>query len=319
MNDQTANNEQATSQPASPNNNLSDSVVVGLLQMLPSSNDTEFNFNKAIDYCRWAAEGGADIALMPEMWSIGYTAFHGTDPKDVKTWQDQAISRDSEWLKRFEALAKELNIAIGVTYLEKIDNGAPRNSLTLIDRHGKQLYTYAKVHTCDFANFEAVTTPGEEWHVATLDTVKGPIEVGTMICFDREFPESARALMVKGAELILTPNACFLPPLRIDQFRVRALENSCAVAMTNYPEPYMNGHSVAFDAAAEPLVEADGKEGIYYAVLNLPGMRFYRERTIWGNAYRKPHRYDVLTEQNNIEIFDREDLYTGEKYDASKR
>jgi predicted amidohydrolase len=42
-----------------------------------------------------------------------------------------------------------------------------------------------------------------------------------MICFDREFPESARILMLKGAELILTPNSCPLEENRIGQFRTR--------------------------------------------------------------------------------------------------
>src|SRR4051794_38026705 len=58
-----------------------------------------------------------------------------------------------------------------------------------------------------------------------------------MICYDREFPESARVLMLGGAELILTPNACGLDADRLGQFRARAYENMVGVAMANYATP----------------------------------------------------------------------------------
>ncbi len=46
-----------------------------------------------------------------------------------------------------------------------------------------------------------------------------------MICFDRDFPESARILMLKGAEIILVPNACLKTNIRLEQLKVRAYEN----------------------------------------------------------------------------------------------
>jgi predicted amidohydrolase len=163
--------------------------------------------------------------------------------------------------------------------------------------------TYAKVHTCEFDQ-EAALTPGDDFYVCTLDTKKGEVRVGAMICFDREFPESSRILMLKGAELILTPNACQLEANRIGQFRARAFENMVGVAMTNYAAPQCNGHSAAFDAVAfginekaldTLIIEAGEEEGVYLAEFNMDKMRVYREREVWGNAYRKPHRYGLLT------------------------
>jgi len=61
-----------------------------------------------------------------------------------------------------------------------------------------------------------------------------------MICYDREFPESARILMLKGAEIILTPNCCELEQSRLGQFRTRAFENMVGVAMANYAAPQDN-------------------------------------------------------------------------------
>ncbi len=132
----------------------------------------------------------------------------------VERWQAQAIDRDGECVTHFRVLARELNLAIALTYLERWD-GAPRNSMSLIDRRGEVAMTYAKVHTCDFDLPEAACTPGDDFYVCDLGTAQGAVKVGAMICYDREFPESARILMLKGAEVILTPNACVLETNRL--------------------------------------------------------------------------------------------------------
>jgi predicted amidohydrolase len=107
----------------------------------------------------------------------------------------QAIGRDDPYLLHFQSLAQELRMAIALTYLERWPGG-PRDTVSLIDRHGEMVLTYAKVHTCDFDPVEATCTPGDSFPVCTLDTAHGPVKVGAMICYDREFPESARLLML---------------------------------------------------------------------------------------------------------------------------
>lgn len=270
--------------------------TVALLQMNPVGNNLEANQAKATDYCRRARTMGADIALFPEIWSTGYTYGFEVDHEDVQAyWRSQALGPDHAYLRHFRDLARELDMAIAATYLQAWPD-APRNALSLINRHGEIVLTYAKVHTCDFFPMESSCTPGDGFHVATLDTAAGPVEVGAMICYDREHPESARILMLKGAEIIITPNACELRSLRIGQFRGRAFENAVGVAMTNYADGhrYCNGHSVAYDAEARLLVQAGGAEGIYLAPFDLEALRAYRERTFFGNAYRRPHKYELL-------------------------
>jgi predicted amidohydrolase len=97
-----------------------------------------------------------------------------------------------------------------------------------------------------------------------------------MICFDREFPESARMLMLNGAGVILTPNACELDDteaglgnIRVAQFRTRAFENAGGVAMANYAAPQLDGRSVAFDVNGAALVEAGSEEGVFIAEFDL--------------------------------------------------
>lgn len=276
-------------------------VNVALLQMMGCGYDRAASLVKGEDFCRRARTQGADIALFPEMWSVGMQFFDPQQPETRAQWQAQAIRRDDAFIAHFQALARELQMAIALTYLEKWD-GAPRNTVSLIDRRGALVLTYAKVHTCEF-DVEAALTPGDGFPVSTLETAQGAVKVGFMICYDREFPESARLLMLQGAELILTPNACTLEAHRLAQFKTRAYENMVGVAMTNYAAPQNNGHSVAYDAAAfttdeQPrdtlVVEAGEHEGVYLAAFDLDSLSAYRERETWGNAYRRPRLYSLL-------------------------
>jgi predicted amidohydrolase len=285
---------------------------IALLQMAPSGDDIEANRAKGDAFCRRACAEGADIALFPEMWSVGYMWPNADDEAGVERWRGLAVSSDSPFVEHFRALAMELEMAIGITYLEDRSDG-PRNTLSLIDRRGETKLTYTKVHTCDFG-IERLTTPGADFPVCTLETGAGSVQVGAMICYDREFPETARILMLRGAEVILTPNACDLEPHRITQFRTRAYENMVAVAMANYAQPRCNGHSIAFDGAAFDedgqgrdtlLVEAGGGEGVYVAAVDLDALRAYRERSVWGNAYRRPSLYGELLSDDVSQPFKR--------------
>lgn len=276
-------------------------LKIALLQISPCNTLTD-NLKKGIEYCKKAKEMGADIALFPEMWSNGYHIYN----RPVNIWKSEAIPANSDFIHTFGKLAKELNMAIGITFLEKYGSN-PRNSLILFDRFGKQKLAYAKVHTCDF-DVERNLTPGDNFYVTTLDTACGSVRVGAMICYDREFPESARILMLQGAELILVPNACPMEINRLSQLRGRAYENMLAIATCNYPEtvPDCNGGSSVFDGVAyipdldgsrdTCILQADEKEGIYIAALDLEQLRRYRQREVHGNAYRHPKKYGLLTD-----------------------
>ncbi|PKM88769.1 MAG: carbon-nitrogen hydrolase family protein [Firmicutes bacterium HGW-Firmicutes-10] len=283
------------------------SLKVALLQLMPE--DTlDGNLQKGLEYCRKAKEMGADIALFPEMWSVGYNI-----PEDIDKLHSNALYADSAFVSSFGNLAKELNMAIGITFLEKYDP-LPRNTFCLFDRFGNKILTYAKVHTCDFDD-ECRLTPGDDFYVADLDTEEGNIKIGAMICYDREFPESARILMLKGAEIILVPNACPMEINRISQLRARAYENMVGIATVNYPtgKPDCNGHSTAFDGIAykptEPgsrdtlIIEAGEVEGIYIADFPVDEIREYRNHEVHGNAYRHPLKYKLLIDESIEEPF----------------
>lgn len=110
---------------------MADLLKIALLQIAPGETVQE-NLEKGLCYCRKAREKGADIALFPEMWSNGYRIYE----RPADEWKAEAISADSEFVRAFGRLAKELHMAIGITLLEKYGN-APRNSLVLFDRFGE--------------------------------------------------------------------------------------------------------------------------------------------------------------------------------------
>ncbi|MGN0342736.1 MAG: carbon-nitrogen hydrolase family protein [Roseburia sp.] len=286
-------------------------LKIALLQMLPTGT-TEGNLQKGVEWCKNAKELGADICLFPEMWSDGYEI-----PEDMERLKELAVPADGEFVSTYQNLAKELDMAIAVAILEQHEP-MPRNTVILFDCHGNKLYSYAKVHTCDFGD-ECRIDAGDDFYVADLDTRIGNIRVGSMICYDREFPESARILMLKGAELLLVPNACPMEINRLSQLRGRAYENMMAIATCNYPapKPDCNGHSTVFDGVAylpelegsrdTCILEAGEEEGIYIAELDMKMLRDYRQREVHGNAYRRPEKYGLLLDKKVEEPFIRSD------------
>ncbi|MBO4899740.1 MAG: carbon-nitrogen hydrolase family protein [Lachnospiraceae bacterium] len=236
------------------------------------------------------------------MWSVGYRFSHDEDKL-----REQALPLDSAYVKRYSGLAKDLGMAIAITFLEAHEP-KPRNTVCLFDRHGNLKFRYSKVHICDFGeeDDEGVLDAGDEFFVEDLDTGKGTIRIGSMICYDREFPESARILMLKGAELVLVPNACPMEINRLSQLRGRAYENMFAIATCNYPAPHpdCNGHSTLFDGVVyipemhgsrdTCIFEAGEEAGVYIAELDVDMLRDYRKREVWGFRNRRPELYGSI-------------------------
>jgi N-carbamoylputrescine amidase len=271
---------------------------IALLQLTGSGYDREASLARGLAACRRAAAAGADVVLFPELWSTGYFFSDG----DLGRWRAQAIARDDPWVVAHADLAAELGMAIAATYLERSPAG-PRNTVALFDRCGREVLTYAKVHTCSFDVPERALAPGAEFPVARLETCAGPVAVGAMICFDREFPEAARVLALGGAELLLVPNACQLEANRLGQVRARAFENMVAVAVTNYAAPQENGHStvvdpIAFDKEGRSrdtrVFEAGEAEDVCVVRLDLDALREWRRREVWGSQCRRPETYGAL-------------------------
>jgi predicted amidohydrolase len=284
-------------------------LKIALLQLSPEPR-LQGALERGLAACQQAAENSADIALFPEMWSNGYAVFDPRRSGAGDQWVAGAVAADSEFVRTFQDAARRLKLAIAITFLEAY-RPRPRNSLRLFDREGRLVLEYSKVHLVEHGT-EAWCTPGNQFSVATLETARGPVQVGAMICFDREFPESARVLALLNAELVLVPNACVFDDHRMTQMKTRAFEDKLALAMTNYPHthPDGNGRSLALSPIAwerdgsKPhpkyretlLLDTGPAPGIYYCEFDLDAIRDYRRNSIWGPTFRRPETYGALVD-----------------------
>lgn len=274
-------------------------VKIAFVQLLPGRDLSE-NLEIGKKACVTAKEKGADIVLFPEMWSEGYAL-----PQNETELNRLAINKDCDLINAFRELAGKLQMAVGITFLETNDP-RPLNSILFFDRHGNEILHYSKLHTCAFDD-EKVLSEGDDFYVTDLDLEEGTVKIGSMICFDREFPESARILMLKGAELILAPNACPMEINRLSALRTRAYENMVAVATCNYPkgQPDCNGRSTLFDGVPWQqgegsrdmcVFEAPETPGVYVAELDLDKLRKHRSEDIMGDKFRHPDKYGILSD-----------------------
>lgn len=177
-----------------------------------------------------ASENKADILLLPEAFLTGY---------ELPMSNDEALSDSNSYFEEICDAAKKLKIGVVATAITK-GRKKPQNSAYVIDKNGAVLMKYSKVHTCDFAD-ESCLESGNAFHVCDFHGIK----IGIMICYDREYPESARILMLKGAEIILVPNDCGAMKPRLCVLSTRAYENMAGVAMAN-PNGENAGNSCAF-------------------------------------------------------------------------
>lgn len=262
--------------------------------MAPTASIEE-NLNKSLHFAKKAKALGAHLALLPEVWQLGYdqTLLNKT----------HAIDETHTFVASHREQAKALSMAIAVTFLKRT-NDKPHNQVSVFDGKGNGILEYAKVHTCDFeGGTERGLSSGETFDVASLVFDEGSLKIGAMICMDREFPESARTLALKGAEIVIIPNACpvatckTLSDARLASLRAMSYENLIGVAMANYPKSTQDfdGHSCAFDNLGSPIVMGDEKEGIFIATFDLSALRAVRENEwkVRGAPARHPKAYTL--------------------------
>ena len=275
---------------------------VALLQILPDGNNQSRNLERGIEYCSKAKRLGADLALFPELWNIGFAPCPDEE-EGRRNWEESAIDRQSVFFQGFVRAARDYKINVALTYLEK-HTPKPRNSVSMIDRQGNVVLSYSKVFLCDFTEpgevgCDSGCTPGNLFEVCTLTGKEGAVRVGAMICADREFPEAAAQLMLKGAELIVVPNSCTLDGIRSTLLKARAFDNLVGIAAANYPAPHDNGNSQAYTCVAWTeggseqetlLVQAGREEGVFLACFDIDAIRAHRKREAWRMDYRKDRR-----------------------------
>jgi len=263
-------------------------AVIGGIQFAGIPQQKEQNLETAIRLIREAAAAGAQIVLSPE---VVLTGFVGGDAE-----RNMAEPSPGPTTQILGELAKELDIYI-LFGLSEAHGGEIRNAIVVLDRAGDLIGVMRKVH------INAYETPGgwrngSEFPVWDFNTPSGSFRGGVMICYDREVPESARLLMLRGVDIIFNPLACRCPTADIHRclLRTRAFENELYIFMVNHAAPAQNGHSMVFDYKGDIVAELGEDEEVFTHTFDLDQLNTYRDTGIYGRHHRRPELYGPLTD-----------------------
>lgn len=175
-------------------------IKVGLVQMSCTSNPEE-NFKKAITKIRTAAEKGAQIVCLQELFKSLYFC----DVEDYENFKmAEAIPGPST--DALSKLAAELGVVIIVSLFEKRTQGIYHNTTAVIDADGTYLGKYRKMHIPDDPSYfeKFYFTPGDLGYKVFKTKFA---TIGVLICWDQWYPEAARLTALTGAEVLFYPTA----------------------------------------------------------------------------------------------------------------
>ena len=232
-------------------------VTVGLIQLESELKQIDANLNKAVERIRDAAKQGAQIVCLPETFVTGYNLAVFGD-----SFYDMSEGLTGKTIMTLRALAKELQIYIVAPIALQTECTRPMdNAAVFINDDGEVQGVYRKNHL--FGN------EGEYFRMLgdypVFDTKYG--KVGVMICYDNNFPEPARILTLKGAELILMPAAWRINEQDIWHLMIsaHACENTVFIGAANIyskmDDLYLFGHSKLVDPRGRVLIEATEEKG----------------------------------------------------------
>lgn len=251
--------------------------------------DSQENLQNAEKLIRKAAEMGANIILIQELFETRYFA----QVVDYDFLNLAKPEEGNEMLQKMSVLAKELNVVLPVSFYELAGN-CRFNSLMVIDADGSYLGKYRKTHIPDDPGYyeKFYFSPGD-LGFKVWDTKY--CKIGAGICWDQWFPEAARIMALMGAELIFYPTA-------IGTFAVPLEEIDQQVLDYDHWQNTMLGHA----AANMTPVVASNRIGIEQ--MENTAIKF------WGSSFISDNRGNILCQSNTededvlVASFDLEEL-----------
>lgn len=272
-------------------------MTLAVVQMAMTDNPGR-NVERAEAWVREGARRGATLVLLPELFESLYFC----QVQRERFFAQAHPVEGHPFLPRFQALARELEVVLPVSFFEKAGQ-AHYNSLAMIDRTGELLGVYRKAHIPDGPGYQ------EKYYFNPGDTgfksfATGAAVVGAAVCWDQWYPEAARAMALQGAEVLLYPTAIGSEPEEAGGIDTATLwrramightvSNACYLAAANrVGTERVDGHEQTYygtsfiaDYQGEVLAEADRTaEVVLVAGLDLDaaasfraGMGFFRDR-----------------------------------------
>ena len=244
-------------------------VNLGLIQM-SCTNDVQANFEKTLGLIENAAKKGAQIICTQELFrSLYFCQSEDSSNYDLA----EEITPDSSTIQTLRKLAKDLQIVLIASLFEKRALGIYHNTAVVIDADGSFLGKYRKMHIPDDPHYyeKYYFTPGDLGYKVFKTKYA---DIGVLICWDQWYPEAARLLGLKGAEIIFIPTAIgysktseestYDQSWQIVQ-RGHAVANACFLAAVNRVG-FEADPSVALPVSHgnEPGVGPNGESGIRF-------------------------------------------------------
>ncbi|MFN8474364.1 MAG: carbon-nitrogen hydrolase family protein [Anaerolineae bacterium] len=291
-------------------------VTVAAAQMTSRVDDRDANLRRAADLVGQAAASGAQLVVLPEMFSIDYVAFTNRDPALFQ----RAEPMDGPTVRAMRQVAREHHVWLVPSFFEKEVAGVGYDTAVLIDPRGEVVGKYRKTHTAVLIDPRGeVVGKYRKTHIALLSSLEGGQEkfffkagnslpvfdtplgkLGILICYDRGFPEAWRVLVLQGAEIILVPITTTDHDGFAEMARTRCFENGVFGVFVNRcgQEDWKSffGGSLIAGPRGELLAQAGGDEAVLIATLNLDTIEPTRLRLPYLRD-RRPELYARLTEE----------------------
>ena len=270
--------------------------------------DQSENLNKAENLIHEAAERGANIILLQELFSTPYFC---PEQKEKYFALANEVSKHP-YLEKFSNLAKKLKVVLPISFFER-DKNSYFNSVMTIDADGTYKGIYRKSHIPQGPGYQEkfYFSPGNTGF-KVWETTYGCIGIG--ICWDQWFPECARSMALMGADLIFYPTAIGSEPqdpnLNSLKHWQRTMQGHAAANMTpiiasnrigkeiaDKTEMTFYGHSFISDETGEIKCECDDEsEGAILHSFNIDEIRI--SRASWGLFRdRRPELYDKISQK----------------------
>jgi predicted amidohydrolase len=246
-------------------------LKVACVQMNISHCQKESNLEKALSMARYALSEGADLIILPEVFSTGFC---------YDNIESLAEVQNGMVLSRLSDLSREYNCVIVSSIIEKELSGSEIKyyNLGFCIEDGEIAGTYRKTHP--FKNESEFFTAGNS--ITPIKLRNRKLSIGLEICYEIRFPEVSRKLALDGADILIT--VAEFPKPRRHIWRTlacaRAIENQIPHIACNCvgesPVSSFFGGSMIIDSLGEVCVEADDKESVLIYTLNLDEVKSVR-------------------------------------------
>lgn len=181
--------------------NSNNALKVGVVQQAVASNDKDINWQRSAQQITTLAEQGCELVLLQELHSTLYFC----QQEDTQAF-DLAESIPGPATDYFAKLAADLNLVLVTSLFEKRASGLYHNTAVVFDRQLGLVGKYRKMHIPDDPGFyeKFYFTPGD-LGFEPIQTSVG--KLGVLVCWDQWYPEAARLMAMKGADILLYPTA----------------------------------------------------------------------------------------------------------------